>query len=115
YRNCEERTEMSIKNLNGRYTRWVEQDPERIHIWQLAWDLLLEDKLTLDEICAELHNRGYHYRSGRPFIQVKKNGTYKANKSSISRIFHNWFYAGWLVSEKAGIPPKTVKGQWQPL
>ncbi|MBZ0278712.1 MAG: hypothetical protein K8I60_21370, partial [Anaerolineae bacterium] len=27
----------------------------------------------------------------------------------------NWFYAGWVVSEKAVIPPKTIQGQWQPL
>jgi hypothetical protein len=35
--------------------RWVEQDPECAPIWRLAWDLLLEDKLTLEEICEKLH------------------------------------------------------------
>ena len=112
---CEEKTEIGVKSRNGKYTRWVEQDPDRIHIWKLAWDLLLEDRLTLEEICEELHARGYHYRGGRPFIKIKANDSRKPNKNTLSRIFHNWFYAGWVVSEKANIPPKTVRGNWQPL
>lgn len=115
YLNCEEKTETAVKTQNGKYTRWVEQDPDRIHIWRLAWDLLLEDRMTLEEICEELHARGYTYRSGRPFVEVKPNGRRKPNKSTLSSIFHNWFYAGWVVSDKAGIPPKTVRGQWQPI
>lgn len=115
YINCEQKTETLSKTEHGKYTRWVEQDPDRIHIWRLAWDLLLEDRFTLDEICEELHRRGFHYRSGRPFVQVKANGRRRANKNTLSHIFHNWFYAGWVVSEKAEIPPKTVRGQWQPI
>jgi DNA invertase Pin-like site-specific DNA recombinase len=115
YMNCEEKTGMLVKTQNGKYSRWVEQDPDRIHIWRLAWDLLLEDRMTLDEICEELHARGYRYRSGRAFVDVKANGKRKANKNTLSNIFHNWFYAGWVVSDKAKIPPKTVRGQWQAL
>jgi DNA invertase Pin-like site-specific DNA recombinase len=115
YVNCEEKTETVVQTRNGKYTRWVEQDPDRIHIWRLAWDLLLEDRLTLEDICEKLHARGYTYRSGRPFIAVRANGRRKTNKNTLSNIFHNWFYAGWVVSDKAGIPPKTVRGQWQPL
>ncbi|MEO0562660.1 MAG: recombinase family protein, partial [Chloroflexota bacterium] len=115
YRNGEEKTDTVIRTQNGKYTRWVEQDPERVHIWREAWDLLLEDKLTLDEICETLHARGYRYRSGRPFVEVKANGKRKINKNTLSHIYHNWFYAGWVVSEKAGIPPKTVRGQWPSL
>ncbi len=48
-------------------------------------------------------------------MQVKANGNRKANKNTLSDIFHNWFYAGWVVSDKAEIPPKTVRGQWQPI
>lgn len=115
YINCEQKTETTVKTEHGKYMRWIEQDPDRIHIWRLAWDLLLEDRMTLDEICEELHRRGFHYRSGRPFVQVKTSGRRKANKNTLSHIFHNWFYAGWVVSEKAEIPPKTVRGQWQPI
>jgi hypothetical protein len=62
--------------------------------------------MTLDEICEELYRRGYHYRSSRPFVQIKVDGNRKANKNTLSKIFHNWFYAGWVVSDKAKIPPK---------
>jgi DNA invertase Pin-like site-specific DNA recombinase len=99
----------------ARRTHHIEQDPERIHIWRLAWDLLLEDRLTLAEICEELHARGYRYRSGRPFIHVQANGRRKANYNTLSHIFHNWTYAGWIVKEDAGILPKTLRGDWEPL
>lgn len=115
YRNIEQRTSSTDKSLNGRYTRWVEIDPDRSKIYRIAWNLLLEDQYTLDEICEKLYARGFKYRTGRPFIEIKKNGKRKANKNSLSRAFHNWFYAGWVVSEKAEIPPKTVRGQWNPL
>lgn len=115
YFNAEKRTDVDVKTQHGKYTRWIEQDPDRIHIWRFVWDLLLEDRLTLEEICEELHTRGYRYRSGRPFIQVNANGRRKASKNTLSSIFHNWFYAGWVVSEKAKIAPKQVRGQWQQL
>ncbi len=115
YINCEQKTETAIKTEHGKYTRWIEQDPERIRIWRLAWDFLLTDRMTLEAICEELHQRGYRYRSGRPFVEVTANGQRKVNKNSLSLIFHNWFYAGWVVSDKAGILPKTVRGEWQPL
>ncbi len=115
YLNREEKTSQDTKTENGKYTRWIEQDPDRIHIWRFAWDLLLEDRMTLEEICEKLHAKGYTYRSGRPFIEIKKNGKRKANSNTLSFIFHNWFYAGWVVSEKAEIPPKEIRGQWKPI
>jgi DNA invertase Pin-like site-specific DNA recombinase len=93
----------------------IEQDPETAHIWRLAWDYLLEDKLTLAEICEELHARGFRYRSGRPFVQVKATGKRKANYNTMSDIFHNWTYAGWIVNEDEGILPKTLRGDWEPI
>jgi DNA invertase Pin-like site-specific DNA recombinase len=93
----------------------LEQDPERAPLWRLAWDLLLEDRLTLAEIAEELHARGYRYRSGRPFVEVKANGKRKANYNTMADNFHNWTYAGWIVSEEAGIPPKTLRGNWEPI
>ena len=93
----------------------IELCPERSTIWRLAWDLLLEDRLTLAEICEELHTRGYRYRSGRPFIDMKANGRRKANYNTMSAIFHNWTYAGWIVNEEEGILPKTLRGNWDAL
>jgi DNA invertase Pin-like site-specific DNA recombinase len=115
YLNAEEKTDIENRLQGTRYIRWIELDPERWQIWRLAWDMLLADRYTLDEICEELHSRGYHYRSGRPFVVVKASGKRRANKSSIGRIFHNWFYAGWVVSDKAGIAPKEVRGHWKPI
>ncbi|MGJ3238578.1 MAG: recombinase family protein [Anaerolineae bacterium] len=89
YINAEKRTDSDEKIHHGKYTRWIEQDPERIHIWRLAWDLLLEGRLKLDEICEALHARGYCYRSGRPLVEVKANGKRRANYNTLSRIFHN--------------------------
>jgi len=71
YTNVEQRVDENTRMEGGRYIRWIEQDPERAPIWRLAWDLLLQDRYTLDDICHELHKRGYTYRSGRPFIEVK--------------------------------------------
>src|SRR3990172_10474552 len=50
YINCEQKTETAVKTEHGKYMRWIEQDPERIPIWRLAWDLLLADRMTLDGI-----------------------------------------------------------------
>ena len=83
YRNSEAKTETTIKSQNGKYTRWVEQDPDRIHIWRLAWDLLLSDKMTLEDICEELHTHGYRYRTGRPFVEVKSNGKSKGQQKYV--------------------------------
>src|SRR5262249_48683925 len=75
----------------------------------------LEGRFTLAEIAEELHARGYRYRSGRPLVEVKATGKRKANYNSMDYIFHNWVYAGWIVSEEEGILPKTLRGDWEPL
>jgi hypothetical protein len=38
-------------------------------------------------------------------------------RAALSSIFHNWFYAGWVVVDNrwASIPPKQVRGQWEPV
>ncbi len=93
----------------------IEQDPERAKVWRMAWDLLLEDKFTLEEIAEELHMRGYHYRSGRPFVEVKAKGKRKVHYNTMSHIFHNWTYAGWIVNIEESIMPKTLRGNWEPI
>ena len=99
----------------ARKTHHIEPDPERAKIWRLAWDLLLKDRLTLTEIAEVLHERGYRYRSGRSFVEVKANGKRKVNYNTLAYIFRNWAYAGWIVNEELGIPPKTLRGEWEPL
>jgi DNA invertase Pin-like site-specific DNA recombinase len=107
--------EQPHRKTYARRTHHIEPDPDRAPIWRLAWDLLLEDRLTLAEIAEELHTRGYRYRSGRPFVEVKANGKRKANYNSMAYSFHNWAYAGWIVNEDLGILPKTLRGEWEPL
>jgi hypothetical protein len=58
---------------HARYKRWVVPDPVQFPVWRLAWDLLLEDTNTLDDICEILHARGYRLRSGRPFVEIRRN------------------------------------------
>jgi DNA invertase Pin-like site-specific DNA recombinase len=96
-------------------THHLEIDPERAPLWRLAWDFLLEDKRTLAEICEELHTRGYRYRTGRPFVEIKADGTRITNTSTLGRAYHNWTYAGWVVNEEEGIAPRTLRGDWQGL
>lgn len=115
YINVEARTTQDVKKLQGRVAHWIELDPERAPIWRTAWDLLLEDRLTLNEIAETLHTKGYRHRTGRAFVEVSANGKRKHNISTLSNTFHNWTYAGWVVSLKNNIPPKTIRGNWEPL
>ncbi len=103
------------KKIVGRYERWIEIDPDRAPIWRYAWDLLLEDRYTLAQICEKLHERGYHHKSGRPFVQINDHGRRKPNYNTLARVFHNWTYAGWVTSRRNNIPPKTIPGNWEPL
>jgi len=115
YRNVEERTTADAKKQMGRFTRRIEIDSERLPVIREAWNLLLEDKLTLAEIAEVLHSKGYRHRTGRPFVDVLPNGKRKANVSSLSNILHNWAYAGWIVSVTNKIVPKTILGNWDPI
>jgi hypothetical protein len=46
---------------------------------------------------------------------VKENGQRVPYIQQLSRAFHNWFYAGWVVvnNDWAQIPPKTIRGEWE--
>jgi DNA invertase Pin-like site-specific DNA recombinase len=115
YRNIKARTDTQKRSELGRWNTWMEQDPERAKVIRQAFDMLLEDNLTFREIAEALHADGHRHRSGRPFIEVTLTGLRKANVSSLCNIFHNWTYAGWVVSLKNGIVPKTVRGNWTPI
>ncbi len=102
---------------HARYKRWVEPDPVQFKVWHEAWDLLLEDKSTLEQICETLHARGHRICTGRPFVEIREDGKRKPVVKALSKAFHNWFYAGWVVVDNdwATIPPKTVRGEWEPV
>src|SRR5215813_10308420 len=81
----------------ARYKRWVELDPEQGKVWRYAWDLLLTGEMSLSQICEALHAKGYRLRSGLPFVKITPKGKRHHPLNIVSRIFHNWFYAGWIV------------------
>ncbi len=115
YVNREEKTtQFEILNY-GKYRRWIERDPEQSLVWREAWDMLLEDTYPLKEICEVLHAKGYRFRTGRPLVKISPKGKRTAAVNGLSRIFHNWVYAGWVVSEKADILPKTIRGEWEAI
>ncbi len=91
-------------------------DAERAKVWRAAWDLLLTDRFTLEQICQELHNRGYTRRSGKPWVATDpKTGAKKCATSHLQRTFHMAFYAGWVVSPVYGIQRGEVRGHWEPI
>ena len=115
YTNVTARTDSQKRTDLGRWDKWIERDPERAKVIREAWDLLLEDRISVREIAETLHERGYRHRTGRPFVELTASGKRKANISSLCNIFHNWTYAGWVVSLKNGVMPKTVRGNWEPI
>lgn len=115
YLNVHGQTDFDKRSAMGRWDKWIEIDTERAKVIREAWDLLLEDQMSVREIAETLHERGYRHRTGRPFIEVTADGKRKANISSLGNIFHNWTYAGWVVSMKNGVLPKTVRGNWEPI
>lgn len=52
-----------------------------------------------------------------PFVHLNARGKPAARKTALSKAFHNWFYAGWVVVDNdwANIPPKTIRGGWEPV
>lgn len=105
------------KLKHARYKRWVELDPEQATIWRYAWQLLLTDRLTLADICEKIHERAYRLPSGKPFVMVSATGSRQYPIAMLSRVFHHWFYAGWVICDNdwAQIQPKTVRGEWEAM
>ncbi|MCA9895268.1 MAG: recombinase family protein [Anaerolineae bacterium] len=118
YLNREVRLDASDKAeqlQHTRYKRWVEIDPEQTPIWRYAWELLLQDGPSLSEICEALAEQRYTLRSGTSFVHVNRRNKIVPNNQALSKAFHNWFYAGWVVTDWADIKPKTIRGQWEPM
>ena len=101
---------------SNKYDRWVEQNPETIHMIREAFDLLLTDRFTLAGICEELAARGYTRTNGLPWVWNNvKTGERHDARTRLFEMFHNPFYVGWAVSERFGIKIGEVKGQWEPI
>jgi DNA invertase Pin-like site-specific DNA recombinase len=101
---------------SGKYERWIEADPQYFKPLQEAWQLLLTDRYTLDEICEELHKAGYTRSTGLPWVWVDpKSGRRKTAKARLQKFFHNPFYAGWIVSKHYNIKMGDVRGNWEPV
>jgi DNA invertase Pin-like site-specific DNA recombinase len=115
YLNMRGQTELDKRSDMGRISHWIEPDPERAHIWREAWALLLTENMPVSEIAEALHTKGYFYRNEKPFVVVGKTGTRRPVIDRLLRAFHDWTYAGWVVSEEDGIAPKTIRGTWEPL
>ncbi len=115
YLNMRGQTELDQRSEMGRISYWIEPDPARAHIWKEAWALLLTGTLSVGEIAEALHAKGYCDRNGKPFVIVGKTGTRRPRTDKLLRAFHDWTYAGWVVSECDNITPKTIRGKWEPL
>ncbi len=79
YTNVTARTDSKRRTDLGRWDKWIERDPERAKVIREAWDLLLEDRISVREIAETLHERGYRHRTGRPFVELTASGKRKAN------------------------------------
>jgi len=101
---------------SNKYDRWVELDLDYAPVFKQAWELLLTGSYTLKQICDELARRGYSRASGRRWAwDDPKTGARKYAANQLHKVFHNPFYAGWVVSERFGIKMGEVRGQWEPV
>ena len=101
---------------NGKFNTWIEKDPPRFQMWREAYDLLLADRHTLAEICAELHNRGYLRSTGKPWVTTTTTGLVRYHDNKLSRGLHRPFYAGRVVSEHYGVLYEDgIQGRWEPI
>ena len=115
YLNMRGQTEFDKRSAMGRISHWIEPDPNRAHIWQEAWALLLTGRMSPSAIAEALHAKGYCDRNGKPFVVVSKTGRRRPLTGKLLRAFQDWTYAGWVASACDGIAPKTIRGTWEPL
>lgn len=101
---------------SNKYERWVEKDADFNHVTRKAWDMNLTDSFTLEQVCEELAAKGYTRASRRPWAWNNLAiGVRRVAKNCLHNIFHNSFYAGWVVSDRFGIKIGEVRGQWEPI
>jgi site-specific DNA recombinase len=101
---------------SNKYERWVEQNPKTINMVRDAFNLHLQDRYTLVEICEELAARGHTRSNGDPWVwNDLRNGRRISAKNRLSGIFHNPFYTGWVVSDRFAIKLGEIRGSWEPI
>lgn len=101
---------------SSKYNRWVEKNSEYSRPLREAWDLLLTGRYTVSEICEELDRRGYVRSTGQPWVWTDpRTGDKRDARSRLTNIFHNGFYAGWVVAKRFEIVYGEVRGTWEPL
>jgi len=101
---------------SNKYERWVEADPKFIQPIKKAWDMLLTDRYTLEKICEELTRLGYVRSTSRPWAwSDPKTEIRKTASNRLHEIFHNPFYAGWVVSDRFDIKMGEIRGKWEPV
>lgn len=99
----------------GRSKGYIVQDEQQAQVWRSAWDMLLYEDLSLEEICERLHAKGYRLRSGSTFVTITDEGKRKRNRTALSRVFHNPFYAGLLKTYDENGSPVVRRGEWEPI
>jgi DNA invertase Pin-like site-specific DNA recombinase len=94
---------------SNKYERWVEIDPVQGQVLREAWDLLLTDRYTLEQICEELTRRGHTRSDGRPWSWAdQKNGRHNNIKNLPQSIlcgmgrFSAFWYCFWGNSRQLG-------------
>jgi len=101
---------------SNKYERWVEIDTGNSTILREAWELLLTGRYTLKQICEELAKLGFTRQSGRAWFWNDPNtGKRIYADNRLHKIFHNPFYAGWVVSKRFDIKMGEVCGNWDPI
>jgi DNA invertase Pin-like site-specific DNA recombinase len=114
YINREKTVSVHQSDNQGRRVTWIEPDPKQAQVWREAWQLLLENRYTLREICEILHQRGHTFKTGRPFVKSAPKGKRTHATNDLSRIFRNPVYAGW-VNNLEYVKPMTVDGNWEAI
>lgn len=111
----EENLEKTMRSAKrSRRDRQIVIDPDRADVIKLLFQLWNQNQYTLDELCDEMHLRGYILRSGRPFVE-RNDTRRKTAANTVSKMLQQPFYAGWLVSKAFRIEYGQVRGQWEPL
>jgi DNA invertase Pin-like site-specific DNA recombinase len=99
-----------------KYRCWVEQHPVQARMVREAYDLWLTAQYTLQEVCEELHRRGYTRRSGKPWVWDEPGtGLRRYALSHIQRALTSPFHAGWVISKTHGIERGQVRGEWDAI
>jgi len=63
-----------------------------------------------------LAKEGFLRASGKPWVwDDLATGLRKCAENRLHEIFHNPFYAGWVVSERFGIGIGEITGKWEPI